>query len=121
MLWLPCLQTVMMKFSFHLVLLWFRVVVKRFLFPALCFVAFPPLPIPLVALALSRRLVAVADTLLGIVNIDLLLLLLLLRHHLLLLHVDPLKISCLTTAIPNTSAGPLWHGQGTSTQVQRGP
>jgi hypothetical protein len=119
MLWLPRLQTVMIKFSFHLVLLWFRVVVERFLFPALCFVAFPPLPIPLVALAPSRRLVAVADTLLGIVNIDLLLLLLL--RLLLILHVDLLKISCLTTAVPNTSAGPLWHEQRASTQVQRGP
>jgi hypothetical protein len=42
---------------------------------SLGFIVPPPLPVPLFALALLSRLVAVADSLLGMVNIDLLLLL----------------------------------------------
>jgi hypothetical protein len=60
----------------HRVLLWFRVIVMtRFLFRVLCFLIPPPLPASLFTLALPRRLVAVADALLGMVDIDLLLLL----------------------------------------------
>jgi hypothetical protein len=74
----PRLQIVMMKFTFrvfHPVLLWFRVIVmSRFLFRAQCFLDPPPLPVPLFAPALPRRLMAVTDALLGMVNIDLLLL-----------------------------------------------
>jgi hypothetical protein len=40
------------------------------LFLALCFLIFPPLPAPLLALDLHHRLVA--DALLGVANIDLL-------------------------------------------------
>jgi hypothetical protein len=46
----------------------------RFLFHVLCFLIPPPLPVPCFALALPRRLVAVANAFLGVVNIDLLLL-----------------------------------------------
>jgi hypothetical protein len=46
------------------------IVMMRFLFCTLCFLVFPQLPVPLFALAMPRRLVAVADALLGMVNID---------------------------------------------------
>jgi hypothetical protein len=63
-----------LKFLFHIfhpVLLWFRVIVMmRFLFHVLCFLVPPPPPVPLFALALPRRLVDVADGLLGMVHID---------------------------------------------------
>jgi hypothetical protein len=49
----------------------------RFLFRTLCFLAPPPLPVLSFALALSRKLVVVADALLGMLSIVLLLLLLL--------------------------------------------
>jgi hypothetical protein len=54
--------------------------------PLLLLLVFPELPIPLFALDLPRRLVAVADALLGMVNIELLLLL--------PLPLFPLNISC---------------------------
>jgi hypothetical protein len=67
----PRLQTVMMKFPFH-VLPWFSVIEMTRIFSA-------PLASLLVlhffALYLLHRLVAVVDALLGMVNIDLLLLL----------------------------------------------
>jgi hypothetical protein len=47
--------------------------IMRFLFHALCFLVFPPRPVPLTALDLPCRLVAVADALLAMTNIDLLL------------------------------------------------
>jgi hypothetical protein len=49
----------------------------RFVFCALCFLIFPPFPIPVSPLDLPCRRVALADALLGMVNTDLLLLLLL--------------------------------------------
>jgi hypothetical protein len=59
---------------FHPVLLWFRVIVMMtLLFQALCLIVFLLLPVPLFALDLPCRLVAVADALLGMVTIDLLL------------------------------------------------
>jgi hypothetical protein len=77
---LPCLPTVLTKFSFcvsHTVLLWFCVMVMlRFLSPAPVFLAFPPPPsLLLFALNLPCELAALADALLGMVNSDLLLLL----------------------------------------------
>jgi hypothetical protein len=52
---------------------WFRMIVlMRFSFRGLCFLVPPPLPVPLLALALLCRLVAVVDILLGMVNLDLL-------------------------------------------------
>jgi hypothetical protein len=50
------------------------IVMMRFLFRVLCFLVPPPLPVPWFAPALPQRLVAVANALLGMVNIDLLLL-----------------------------------------------
>jgi hypothetical protein len=75
------LQTVPMKFPFgvfHPVLLWFRVIVMmRFQSHTQDFLVFPPsLPLPLFALNLPRRLAAIADAFLGMVNIDWLLLVL---------------------------------------------
>jgi hypothetical protein len=83
MLLLPRLPTVLTKFSFHvsrIMLLWFCVrVMLRFLSRTPVFLAIPPPPpLLLFALDLPCRLAAVADTLLGMVNSDLLLLLLLL-------------------------------------------
>jgi hypothetical protein len=53
-----------------------RVIVNmKFFFHALCFLVRPLLPVPLFLLALSRKLVTMADALLGVVHIDLLLLL----------------------------------------------
>jgi hypothetical protein len=79
MLWPPQLQTVMMKFPFcvfHPVLLWFRgMAMMRFLFRAACILVCPLLPIPLCALVLPSRLVAMVNALLGMVYIDSLLLL----------------------------------------------
>jgi hypothetical protein len=49
----------------------------RFLFRTLCFLVPPPLPVRWFALALSHKLVVVADALMGMVSIDMLLLLLL--------------------------------------------
>jgi hypothetical protein len=77
---LPCLPTVMMKFSFpvsHIILLWFHVMVMlRFLPCTTVFLALAPLlPLLLFALNLPRRLEATADALLGMVSTDLLLLL----------------------------------------------
>jgi hypothetical protein len=82
MLLLPCLLTVMMKFLFcvsHGVLLCFLVVVMvRFFSFAPVFLAFPPPPpLLLFTLDLPRRLAAVANALMGMVNTDLLPLLLL--------------------------------------------
>jgi hypothetical protein len=82
MLLLPCLLTVMMKFLFcvsHRGLLCFLVMVTMlFLSCAPVFLAFPPPPsLLLFALDLPRRLAAVANALMGMVNTDLLLLLLL--------------------------------------------
>jgi hypothetical protein len=55
--------------------LWFHMILMtRFLFCATCFLVPPPLPVPFFALALRRRLVAVADALLGMIDIDFLLL-----------------------------------------------
>jgi hypothetical protein len=63
----PHLHTVMMKFLFLPVLLWFGVIVMmRFLFHVLCFLVPPPLPVPLFVLPLGL----VADALLGMGNID---------------------------------------------------
>jgi hypothetical protein len=61
---------VVMKFpfrAFHPILLWFCVLVM-FFFGTLCFLVRPPLPILLITLVLTRRLVA--DTLLGVININ---------------------------------------------------
>jgi hypothetical protein len=60
---------------FHLVLLWFCVVVMMglLLHALLCFLVFPSHSIPLLALDLPCRLVAGPDALLGMDNIDLLL------------------------------------------------
>jgi hypothetical protein len=70
----------MMKFPccvFHPALLWCCVIVMmKFFFHALCFLVPSPLPVPLFALSLPSRLVAVADALLGMVYIDLVFLLL---------------------------------------------
>jgi hypothetical protein len=77
----PRLQIVKMNFPFrlfHPVLLWFRVlVVMRFLFRVLCFLVPPPLSVPLFPFVRPCTLVAVADALLVMVNIDLRLLCLL--------------------------------------------
>jgi hypothetical protein len=55
-----------------------RVIVNmKFFFHALCFFVPPLLPVPWFPLALSRKLVTMADALLGVVHIDLLLLTLL--------------------------------------------
>jgi hypothetical protein len=66
------LRTVMMKSPFRIlypILLWFHVIVlMRLFFCVLCFLVPPPLPIPL--FALPCRLLAVADALLGMVNIN---------------------------------------------------
>jgi hypothetical protein len=63
-----------MKFAFP-VLLWFRVIVMmRFLFRVLCFVL-PSVLVPLFALTQAHKLLAVADALFGMVNINLLILL----------------------------------------------
>jgi hypothetical protein len=66
----------MTKFPFrvsHTVLLWFRAMVMlRFLSRAPVFLAFPP-PLVLFTLNLPCRLAAEADTLLGMLNSDLLL------------------------------------------------
>jgi hypothetical protein len=81
MLLLPHLQTVRMKFTFrvnHPVLLCFHeIVMTNFLFPALCFLVPPLLPVPLITLVLPHRLVGEADGFLSMVSNDLLLLLLL--------------------------------------------
>jgi hypothetical protein len=59
---------------FHPVLLWFRVtVMMRLLFTALCLIVFLLLSVPVFALDLPCRLVAVADALLDMITIDLLL------------------------------------------------
>jgi hypothetical protein len=72
------LQTVMKKFlvsAFHSVVLLYRVIVMmRFVFHVLCFLVPPPLSVPLFALALPHRLVAVADALFGMVTVDLIVL-----------------------------------------------
>jgi hypothetical protein len=58
----------------HPVQIWLCVpVIIRFLFCAFCFLAFPPLLVPVFALDLPRRLVDVADAILGTIKIDLLL------------------------------------------------
>jgi hypothetical protein len=44
-------------------------------FHSLCFIVFPPLPIPMFVLDLPRRLAAMANALLGMLIVDLLLLL----------------------------------------------
>jgi hypothetical protein len=72
-----------MKFilrTIHPVLLWFRVIVMMwFLLRTHCFLVSHLFRVLLFALVLSRRLVAVADALLGAVDNQLLLLLLLLQ------------------------------------------
>jgi hypothetical protein len=72
------LQTVMKRFlvsAFSSVVLLSRVIVMmRFVFHVLCFLVPPPLPVPLFALALPHRLVAMADALFGMVTVDLIVL-----------------------------------------------
>jgi hypothetical protein len=71
-----CLQTVTMKLPFREilpVLLWFRVIVMiSFLFHAMYFLVPLPLPISLLAFALLCGFVAMAPSLLGMVNMDVL-------------------------------------------------
>jgi hypothetical protein len=69
----PHLQTVMITFTFRALqrnLLWFHVIVMmRFLFRILCLLVPPPLPVPLLALALPHRFLAMPDALLCVLNI----------------------------------------------------
>jgi hypothetical protein len=71
MLWLPPLQTMMMNiqcFTPCSALVLLKTVMKLF-FRGLCFQVFPPLPVPLFALNLPRRLVAVAGVFSGMVRL----------------------------------------------------